>query len=93
MSPKNIVDTFGADTVPLAMLLHLVARLDGLVDGPFKSGFETAIDEAAAYLDSTHEDGVSNAQTLLEQMCGLVHGYYVLTPTDKPFSLTRSNDQ
>lgn len=80
-------ETFGADTRCLAMLLHLASRLPHLQDGPFKAGFETAIEEAGAYLDGLHADGGDNAQTLLEQMCDLVNGLYVLKEAKGPLGV------
>ena len=84
---KSPRETFGADTACLAVLLHLVSLLKGFEEGPFKTGFETAIEEAGAYLDSVHDDGSDNAQTLMEQMCGLVNGIYALTEIKGPMGI------
>jgi hypothetical protein len=76
---KTPQEMFGADTICLATMLHLVSLTKGFEEGPFKAGFEMAIEEAGAYLDSLAEDGGDQAQTLMEQMLGLVNGSYALT--------------
>jgi hypothetical protein len=78
---KTPQEMFGADTICLATMLHLVSLTKGFEEGPFKAGFETAIEEAGAYLDSLANDGGDQAQTLMEQMLGLVNGVYCLTET------------
>lgn len=77
-SNKTMRETFGSDANCLAMLLHLTSLLKGIQDGPYKLGFEMAIEEAGAYLDHLNGDGNDVAQTLMEQMCGLVNGCYAL---------------
>lgn len=76
---KTPQELFGSDATCLATMLHLVSLLKRFDEGPFKAGFQTAIEEAGAYLDSLHhDDGGDQAQTLMEQMCGLVNGDYAL---------------
>ncbi|HKY85828.1 MAG TPA: hypothetical protein VJL90_03605 [Pseudorhodoplanes sp.] len=78
---KSSQEMFGADATCLATMLHLVSLAKGMQDGPFKAGFELAIEEAGAYLDSKAADGGTQAQTLMEQMLGLVNGSYCLIET------------
>ena len=80
---KTPQEMFGADTVCLATMLHLVSLVNGIEDGPFKAGFESAIEEAGAYMDGLANDGGDQSQTLMEQMLGLVNGVYVLTEMPK----------
>jgi hypothetical protein len=68
-------------------MLHLVSLAGGFEDGPFKAGFEMAIEEAGAYLDGLAADGGSQAQTLMEQMLGLVNGCYALTEIKGPIGI------
>lgn len=81
---KTPQQMFGADTVCLATMLHLVSLTNGYHEGSFKAGFESAIEEAGAYLDSLSDDGGTQAQTLMEQMLGLVNGQYALTEVKGP---------
>ncbi|MBR0875018.1 hypothetical protein JQ633_31990 [Bradyrhizobium tropiciagri] len=76
---KSMHETFGSDANCLAMLIHLASLTKGMNDGPYKMGFEQAIEEAGAYLDHLNGDGNDVAQTLMEQMCGLINGCYALT--------------
>lgn len=88
---KTAQETFGADARCLAVLLHLAMLTKGFEDGPFKAGFETAIEEAGAYLDSMHDDGGDQCQTLMEQMLGLINGAYALTEIKPgPIGIVRS---
>jgi hypothetical protein len=75
---KTSKEMFGSDVTCLATMLHLVSLTKGFEDGPFKAGFETAIEEAGAYLDGLADDGGDQCQTLMEQMLGLVNGSYML---------------
>ena len=43
--------TRDAEVKCLALLLHLSSLMEGWQEGPFKAGFETAIEEAAAYVE------------------------------------------
>lgn len=88
---KTPQEMFGADTICLATMLHLVSLTKGFNDGPFKAGFEMAIEEAGAYLDSLAEDGGDQAQTLMEQMLGLVNGCYALTEIKGPIGVVVSD--
>jgi len=81
-SNKTMHETFGSDANCLAMLLHLATCIKGYNDGPFKAGFEAAIEEAGAYLDHLNGDGNDVAQTLMEQVCGLMNGIYALKEID-----------
>lgn len=84
-------ELFGKDRPSIAMLLHLALRLRELNDGEFKSGFQMAIEEAGAYLDSLHRDSGSQAQTLMEQVCGLMNGHYALTEIKGPIGVVKSS--
>lgn len=87
---KTPQEMFGADTACLATMLHLVSLTKGFNDGPFKAGFEMAIEEAGAYLDSVADDGGTQAQTLMEQMLGLVNGSYSLIETpQRPLGIVK----
>jgi len=81
MTKRNATELFGADVVALAVLLHLAERSKELNDGPFRAGWESAIEEAGAYIDSMAKDGNDTMQTLMEQVVGLMNGSYVLTET------------
>lgn len=74
----------GEDKPEFALLLYLTSKLGGLNEGPFKDGFQTAIEEGGAYLDDAAGDGGDQAQTLMEQMCGLINGVYALTEIKGP---------
>lgn len=84
---KTPQEMFGADTVCLATMLHLVSLTKGFEEGPFKAGFEMAIEEAGAYLDGLADDGGNQAQTLMEQMLGLVNGAYSLVEIKGPIGI------
>ncbi len=75
---KTFQEMFGEDAACLAAMLHLVSLIKGFEEGPFKAGFEAAIEEVGAYLDSEAGDGGTQSQTLMEQMLGLVNGSYAL---------------
>lgn len=81
---KSMHETFGSDANCLAMLIHLASLTKGFEEGPFKAGFESAIEEAGAYLDHLNGDGNDVAQTLMEQMCGLINGCYALQEVKGP---------
>lgn len=68
MTKPTPKETFGSDVNCLAMLLHLASLLKGFKEGPFKVGFETAIEEAGAYLASLSGDGGDQAQTPLRPL-------------------------
>jgi hypothetical protein len=76
-----------ADAVVLAVLLHLSERSGGFEEGPFKAGFETAIEEAGAYLDSQTPDGGDRYQSLMEHMIGLLDGTYTPSPIPQGYRL------
>lgn len=82
--------TFGPDVIALSLLLHLTSLLKGFEEGPFKAGLETAIEEGGAYLDSLSKDGGDQAQTLMEQMNGLVNGIYALKEIKGPIGVVQS---
>lgn len=88
---KSMRETFGSDANCLAMLLHLTSAIERFDEGPFKQGFEAAIEEAGAYLDHLNGDGNDVAQTLMEQMCGLINGCYALTEINGPVGVV-AND-
>lgn len=91
MSKKTAAELFGADVVVLAVLLHLADRSKELNDGPFKSGWDSAIEEAGAYIDDMAKDGRDTMQTLMEQVVGLMNGSYVLVETpNHPLGIVRS---
>lgn len=81
MTKRTAAELFGADVVVLAVLLHLAEQSKGLTDGPFKAGWDSAIEEAGAYIDSVAKDGRDTMQTLMEQVVGLMNGSYVLMET------------
>ncbi len=78
MTEKTEVELFGSDVTALAMLLHLAQCTKGFNEGPFRAGWESAIEEAGAYIDSENKDGRNTMQTLMEQVVGLMNGSYVL---------------
>jgi hypothetical protein len=84
---KTFQEMFGADAACLAAMLHLVSLTKGYEDGPFKAGFESAIEEVGAFLDSEAGDGGTQSQTLMEQMLGLVNGSYALTEIKGPIGV------
>lgn len=83
MSTQTAKELFGSDVVVLAVLLHLAERAKELDEGPFRAGWESAIEEAGAYIDSLADDGRDTMQTLMEQVVGLMNGSYVLTETPR----------
>ncbi len=83
MSKKTATELFGPDVIVLATLLHLAERAKELNDGPFRAGWESAIEEAGAYLDSLAKDGNDTMQTLMEQVVGLMNGSYMLVETPR----------
>ena len=83
MADKAATELFGPDVIVLAVLLHLAERTKGFDDVPFRSGWEAAIEEAGAYIDSMAEDGADTMQTLMEQVVGLMNGSYVLMATPR----------
>ena len=88
---KTFKEMFGADAGCLAAMLHLVALTRGFEEGPFKAGFEAAIEEVGAFLDSEAGDGGTQSQTLMEQMLGLVNGSYCLIETpQRPLGIVKS---
>lgn len=48
MTKKTAAELFGADVVVLAVLLHLAERSKELNEGPFRAGWDSAIEEAAS---------------------------------------------
>ena len=80
---KEPTEIFGADAVVLAVLLHLAERTKGFQEGPFRAGWESAIEEAGAYIDHMAKDGRDTMQTLMEQVIGLMNGSYVLMETPR----------
>lgn len=61
------------------------------IEGPFRSGWEAAIEEAGAYIDSMAGDGRDTMQTLMEQVVGLMNGSYVLMETPSgPLGIVKS---
>lgn len=83
MSKHTATELFGSDVTALAMLLHLAERAKELNEGPFRAGWESAIEEAGAYVDSLANDGRDTMQTLMEQVIGLMNGSYVLMETPR----------
>jgi hypothetical protein len=83
VSKKSAVELFGSDITVLAVLLHLAEHSKGLNEGPFKAGWESAIEEAGAYIDSMANDGRDTMQTLMEQVVGLMNGSYCLIETPR----------
>lgn len=83
MSKKTAAELFGPDIIALAVLLHLAMRSKELNEGVFKAGWDSAIEEAGAYLDSEAKDGQDTMQTLMEQVVGLMNGSYVLMDTPR----------
>ncbi len=83
MSKPTATELFGSDVTALAMLLHLAQRAAELNEGPFRAGWESAIEEAGAYVDSLANDGRDTMQTLMEQVVGLMNGSYVLMETPR----------
>lgn len=81
MTKKTAAELFGADVVVLAVLLHLAELSKEFNEGPFKAGWDSAIEEAGAYIDEMAKDGRDTMQTLMEQVVGLMNGSYVLTET------------
>lgn len=82
---------FGSDVKSLAMLLHLVQRAENLKECEFRAGWEAAIEEAAAYLDSEHGDDGTQCQDLMQQMIGLVSGVYVLKEAKGPLGIVQQS--
>lgn len=91
MAKKTAVELFGADVVVLAVLLHLAKQSKGLHEGPFKAGWDSAIEEAGAYIDTMAKDGKDTMQTLMEQVVGLMNGSYALIETpQRPLGVVQS---
>jgi hypothetical protein len=87
---KTAPELFGSDVVILAVLLHLAERTKELNESPFRAGWESAIEEAGAYIDSMAKDGRDTMQTLMEQVVGLMNGSYVLMETpQKPLGIVQ----
>lgn len=80
---RTFQEMFGADAACLAAMLHLVSLTKRFEEGPFKAGFEMAIEEVGAFLDSEAGDDGTQCQTLMEQMLGLVNGSYALVEMPK----------
>jgi hypothetical protein len=92
MTKRSAIELFGSDITALAILLHLAQRAKELNDGPFRAGWESAIEEAGAFLDSDAGDGRDTMQTLMEQVVGLMNGSYVLMETPKgPLGVVQPN--
>lgn len=83
MTKRTAIELFGPDVTVLAVLLHLAQRSEELNEGPFRAGWESAIEEAGAYLDHLADDGRDTMQTLMEQVVGLMNGSYVLMETPR----------
>src|SRR6185437_16067025 len=83
VSEKTATELFGSDVTALAMLLHIAQGAEGLSEGPFRAGWEAAIEEAGAYIDSLAKDNRDTMQTLMEQVVGLMNGSYVLMETPR----------
>lgn len=91
MAKKTAAELFGADVVVLAVMLHLAERSKELKEGPFRAGWESAIEEAGAYIDTMAKDGRDTMQTLMEQVVGLMNGSYMLTETPRrPLGIVQS---
>lgn len=91
MAEKTAAELFGADVIVLAVLLHLAQRAKELNEGPFRAGWESAIEEAGAYIDEMAKDGRDTMQTLMEQVVGLMNGSYVLMETpQRPLGVVQS---
>lgn len=80
---ETAAELFGPDLIVLAVLLHLAERSKELNEGPFRAGWESAIEEAGAYIDSMAKDGRDTMQTLMEQVVGLMNGSYCLMETPR----------
>ncbi|TAK97334.1 MAG: hypothetical protein EPO08_21400 [Rhodospirillaceae bacterium] len=90
-APKSAAELFGSDVIVLAVLLHLAERSKELKEGPFKAGWDSAIEEAGAYIDSIADDGRDTMQTLMEQVVGLMNGSYCLVETPRgPLGVVQS---
>jgi hypothetical protein len=72
MIKETAEELFGPHIIALAVLLHLAQRSKELNDGAFKDGWDSAIEEAGAYIDSIAKDGRDTMQTLMEQIVGLM---------------------
>ncbi len=84
--PEKLAQMFGQDADIAWCVVHLLERINGLSDGPFRSGFEAAILEIAAWCDGEAGDGLDTMQTIAEKMVGLLSGQYVLkeiTPEER----------
>ena len=82
---------FGDHTTAVAMLLHLAERAKDFEEGPFRAGLQTAIEEGGAWLDGECKDGNDQAQTLMEQVIGLMNGSYCLRETQRgPIGIVQS---
>lgn len=91
MVERTAAELFGPDVIVLAVLLHLAERTKGLNEGPFRAGWESAIEEAGAYIDEMAKDGGDTMQTLMEQVVGLMNGSYMLMETPRgPLGVVRS---
>lgn len=91
MGERTAAELFGPDVVILAVLLHLAECAKGYNEGPFRSGWESAIEEAGAYIDEMSKDGRDTMQTLMEQVVGLMNGSYVLMETPRgPLGVVQS---
>ena len=91
MGEETAAELFGSDVVALAILIHLAERGKELNEGPFRAGWESAIEEAGAYIDSMAGDGRDTMQTLMEQVVGLMNGSYVLMETPRrPLGVVQS---
>ncbi|MDE2096890.1 MAG: hypothetical protein KGL39_06545 [Patescibacteria group bacterium] len=83
MTKRTAEELFGSDLAVLAVMLHLAERSKELNNGPFRAGWESAIEEAGAYIDSMAGDGRDTMQTLMEQVVGLMNGCYMLQETPR----------
>lgn len=71
-----MTQTSADQVLALAVLLHLSQRAESLIDGPFKVGFEMAIEEAAAYLQLKTNN---NRYTVYCSSCGGEFNHNVTT--------------